>query len=534
MSRNDHSNSVTTNHEGANAIKQKTVQQHDHTAELSSPCFTARHEDIPQGQLFHTTNSIETVSLVEDLIRSSTGSGLYLDLFNTRNAIHGVCLSSKTGNSISEVERRLVRRLDDRSMMENSASSVYGSMYTDTQSSIQPYLNGLKNSNLPIPIGHVHDNPSINSLPTISIDNIKNSSIICNVNPSNNTHPPSSSSIFSSQAWAPRMLDPVTANFDPKEVFQSSASGAEPQRQRQQQPDESVHSTNQKPPGSKFDFGAMFESQLSGVPPTTRSINKTISMKSSPIDSTFGNIFPSKKQSSTALTGNQSPQKQAVPPFHCNISENLNVTHDIKERTSSSQHNATTRIDETQSVSVIAASDLDAVLALKQLCNSGSALRNSSPGEMLTVNCQNIESLKENKKPTRKRFRQRKNYDPTNKIYVTPTHHDVLLGRGGRTNHHRGNNMYLEAKEEIQDRYMGASKDEKTVISQELVDIVHNWGGRFLKLDESSKTADQWFEVPNIIARKKASQSLREVNTPEERAAKRAKYISLKPRKELE
>lgn len=46
------------------------------------------------------------------------------------------------------------------------------------------------------------------------------------------------------------------------------------------------------------------------------------------------------------------------------------------------------------------------------------------------------------------------------------TRFDVLLGRGGLANRHLGNQDYLREKE----RYLAASKDEKTGISQELVD----------------------------------------------------------------
>jgi hypothetical protein len=106
-------------------------------------------------------------------------------------------------------------------------------------------------------------------------------------------------------------------------------------------------------------------------------------------------------------------------------------------------------------------------------------------------------------------------------VPTTPTERDVLLGRGGRTNNHAGNKRYLEAKERIQERYMAASKQGKTVISQDLVNVVHAWGGRFLKMDT---TTEQWYEADEIVARKKASQSLREINTPEERLAKRQRY----------
>lgn len=96
---------------------------------------------------------------------------------------------------------------------------------------------------------------------------------------------------------------------------------------------------------------------------------------------------------------------------------------------------------------------------------------------------------------------------------------DVLLGRGGLTNRHPGNQEYLIKKTEMQHRYLKASKQEKTRISQELVDWVYNQGGRFMKVVD-----DEWVEIDNAAARKKASQALREINTSETRARKRARY----------
>ena len=98
---------------------------------------------------------------------------------------------------------------------------------------------------------------------------------------------------------------------------------------------------------------------------------------------------------------------------------------------------------------------------------------------------------------------------------------DVLMGRGGRTNHHKGNENYLRIKERIQPRYLAAAKEDKTAISQELVDAILLQGGRFLKLDALT---ERWYVVDNQVARKKASQTLREINTQAVRAAKRAKY----------
>jgi len=48
------------------------------------------------------------------------------------------------------------------------------------------------------------------------------------------------------------------------------------------------------------------------------------------------------------------------------------------------------------------------------------------------------------------------------------------------------------------------------LISQELVNSIHAWGGCFLKLEEGTK--NKWYEVSERAARKKASQALREVH----------------------
>jgi hypothetical protein len=125
------------------------------------------------------------------------------------------------------------------------------------------------------------------------------------------------------------------------------------------------------------------------------------------------------------------------------------------------------------------------------------------------------------KKKTGKRRRERKNYEPAVKVYVEPQDADVLGGRGGRANNHPGNKRYLKAKEEMQPRYLEADKDYKTVLSRELVDKVTSWGGRFLKQEGPG---DKWYLDTPIAARRKASQSLREINTPEVRLAKRTKY----------
>jgi hypothetical protein len=110
------------------------------------------------------------------------------------------------------------------------------------------------------------------------------------------------------------------------------------------------------------------------------------------------------------------------------------------------------------------------------------------------------------KQPKNKNQNRYYNRVPKEKKYFAPSNLDVKLGRGGHVNGHHGNRMYLDKKMDLKERYSAATRDDiKTGISQELVDAVRDWGGKFLKEDEVG-----WYQVENIIARKKASQSLRE------------------------
>jgi len=128
-----------------------------------------------------------------------------------------------------------------------------------------------------------------------------------------------------------------------------------------------------------------------------------------------------------------------------------------------------------------------------------------------------IVQAQQQKKQQRGGARRKK--EPHVLVYVEhPTELDVLLGRGGRSNHHRGNKRYRDEVGNLQQWYKSSPKNEKTDLSQCLVNYVHSYGGRFLKLDATNK----WYIVTNLVARRKASQALREHATPEERAARRA------------
>lgn len=85
--------------------------------------------------------------------------------------------------------------------------------------------------------------------------------------------------------------------------------------------------------------------------------------------------------------------------------------------------------------------------------------------------------------------------------------HDVLLGRGGETNHHTGNVQYRMVVKASQPAYLYAKRRDKPRIAGAIVCVVRSLRGRFLKKGETSNLL---FDVGNTRAREKTSQALRE------------------------
>jgi len=145
--------------------------------------------------------------------------------------------------------------------------------------------------------------------------------------------------------------------------------------------------------------------------------------------------------------------------------------------------------------------------------------RNASKMNTAISTGANIPTTTFKKKVTKRKPRK---IIPEIKEYVDFTQKDVLFGRGGRSNHHPGNKTYRDIVTKQQNHYRGCDKNEKTKVAQGIVDHIQNVSeGRFLELDRDIK---RWFLVPNVVARRKVGQALRENNTEEARAAKRAKY----------
>ncbi|GAX23136.1 hypothetical protein FisN_33Lh027 [Fistulifera solaris] len=85
---------------------------------------------------------------------------------------------------------------------------------------------------------------------------------------------------------------------------------------------------------------------------------------------------------------------------------------------------------------------------------------------------------------------------------------DVLLGRGGETNHHTGNIQYRLLVKACQPAYLAAKRRDKPRIAAGIVLAVRRAGGRFLKKEEDDDAG--WKDVGNVRAREKTSQALRE------------------------
>jgi len=85
---------------------------------------------------------------------------------------------------------------------------------------------------------------------------------------------------------------------------------------------------------------------------------------------------------------------------------------------------------------------------------------------------------------------------------------DVLCGRGGRSNHHVGNKRYRQVVSEMKAGYRNIDvKSAKTDLSRLIVEYVHGYGGRFVRMEEDGK-----YRLLTVNeARKKTSQALREI-----------------------
>ena len=111
------------------------------------------------------------------------------------------------------------------------------------------------------------------------------------------------------------------------------------------------------------------------------------------------------------------------------------------------------------------------------------------------------------------------------KCTVTPTDLDVLFGRG-KVKEHPGNIKLHMIIEKRLSRYEVAEKWEKTVTAEEVVAIIREAGGRFLR---SSADGKGWVVADKDVAREKVSHTFRSririKNSEKEKKRKRIKNL---------
>jgi len=97
---------------------------------------------------------------------------------------------------------------------------------------------------------------------------------------------------------------------------------------------------------------------------------------------------------------------------------------------------------------------------------------------------------------------------------IIVTDHDILCGRGGATNHHKGNKRFRDIVGVHRPDYVRAPKVQKPGVARLIVRAIRsgNPPGRFLKKNPDGK----WVDIGDKRAAEKASQALRE-KPPEER-----------------
>lgn len=99
---------------------------------------------------------------------------------------------------------------------------------------------------------------------------------------------------------------------------------------------------------------------------------------------------------------------------------------------------------------------------------------------------------------------------------ILVTDWDILAGRGGLTNHHRGNKRFRDIVALHRPDYIRAPKVQKPSVARVIVRAIRNGDppGRFLKKDEKT---GKWYDIGDKKAAEKTSQALREKGNDKER-----------------
>jgi hypothetical protein len=116
------------------------------------------------------------------------------------------------------------------------------------------------------------------------------------------------------------------------------------------------------------------------------------------------------------------------------------------------------------------------------------------------------------KNKTKTKTKRCRCFIPEDKDYIDgePTDLDVTAGRGGKSNHHKGNKPYWKLILTHRNTYRGLSTDfEKKDLARNVATTIRESGGRFL-MKEKTATGEKWFEMPEKAYLVKIGQAFRD------------------------
>lgn len=117
----------------------------------------------------------------------------------------------------------------------------------------------------------------------------------------------------------------------------------------------------------------------------------------------------------------------------------------------------------------------------------------------------NPQEARKQDSPTRRRSKDATDKHKDRVRVEMPTKHDILCGQSRVCASHAGNRYFQDVLDDFAPRYhVATSKQEKMVMTKDVVATIHSSGGRFLKFKDGA-----WEEISTIAARDKVSHALR-------------------------
>lgn len=110
---------------------------------------------------------------------------------------------------------------------------------------------------------------------------------------------------------------------------------------------------------------------------------------------------------------------------------------------------------------------------------------------------------------------------------ISPSKHDILCGREKTSYGHIGNKRFRAIIADNFERYQSCrTRSGKSIITDEIIKIIRNHGGRFLRKDTSS---DLYVDVGHDYAHEKVSHALRSAKPKTTKPRKRKERYVRKP-----